>query len=131
MNVSQGSSTSTHPYYKGSAHSSSSGISISNKLQNVNNSMQESSGVKHPIAVDNEGHNLSKGQQEFFKDSQIIDENGNLKVMYHGTGRADRVGYYFDPNRVTSGPMAYFTDNKEIAENYSKEKQDTSIDYDE
>ena len=131
MNVSQGSSTSTHPYYKGSAHSSSSDISISNKLQNVNNSMQESSGVKHSITVDNEGHNLSKGQQEFFKDSQIIDENGNLKVMYHGTGRADRVGYYFDPNRATSGPMAYFTDNQEIAENYSKDKKDTSLDYDE
>ena len=51
--------------------------------------------------------------------------------MYHGTGRADRVGYYFDPNRATSGPMAYFTDNQEIAENYSKDKKDTSLDYDE
>lgn len=47
------------------------------------------------------------------------------------TGRADRVGYYFDPNRATSGPMAYFTDNQEIAENYSKDKKDTSLDYDE
>lgn len=83
------------------------------------------------VEVDNEGHNLSKEQQEFFKDSKITDEKGNLKVMYHGTGRADRVGYYFDPNRATSGPMAYFTDNKEIAENYSKDKKDTSLDYDE
>lgn len=32
--------------------------------------------------------------------------------MNHGTGRADRVGYYFDPNKATSGPMAYFTDDK-------------------
>lgn len=83
------------------------------------------------VKVDNEGHNLSKEQQEFFKDSKITDEKGNLKVMYHGTGRADRVGYYFDPNRATSGPMAYFTDNQEIAENYSKDKKDTSLDYDE
>lgn len=83
------------------------------------------------VKVDNEGHNLSKEQQGFFKDSKITDEKGNLKVMYHGTGRADRVGYYFDPNRETSGPMAYFTDNQEIAENYSKDKKDTSLDYDE
>lgn len=83
------------------------------------------------VKVDNEGHNLSKEQQGFFKDSKITDEKGNLKVMYHGTGRADRVGYYFDPNRATSGPMAYFTDNQEIAENYSKDKKDTSLDYDE
>lgn len=61
MNVSQGSSTSTHPYYKGSAHSSSSGISISNKLQNVNNGMQENNGeveagenkdIRYSISVD-------------------------------------------------------------------------------
>lgn len=83
------------------------------------------------VKVDNEGHNLSKEQQGFFKDSKITDEKGNLKVMYHGTGRADRVGYYFDPNRATSGPMAYFTDNQEIAENHSKDKKDTSLDYDE
>ena len=83
------------------------------------------------VKVDNEGHNLSKEQQGFFKDSKITDEKGNLKVMYHGTGRADRVGYYFDPNRAPSGPMAYFTDNQEIAENYSKDKKDTSLDYDE
>ena len=83
------------------------------------------------VKVDNEGHNLSKEQQGFFKDSKITDEKGNLKVMYHGTGRADRVGYYFDPNRATSGPMAYFTYNQEIAENYSKDKKDTSLDYDE
>ncbi len=58
-------------------------ISILDEIdKNVNNSMQEdSSEVKHSITVDNEGHNLSKGQQEFFKDSQIIDENGNLKVI--------------------------------------------------
>lgn len=52
MNVSQGSSTSTHPYYKGSAHSSSSGISISNKLQNVNNVVEENKDIRYSISVD-------------------------------------------------------------------------------
>lgn len=49
---------------------------------------------------------------------------------YHGTKRADRVGNVFRPDRATSGPMAFFTDNYEIAENYSNDKSDTSIAYD-
>lgn len=90
--------------------------------------------VKYSINIplkDSEGRELSKGQQDFFKDSKIVDENGNLKVMYHGTGRADRVGFYFDPAKATSGPMAYFTDSSKIADRYSKDKADTSIAYDE
>ena len=76
---------------------------------------------------DNQGNKLSKAQRDFFKDSKVRDENGKLKVVYHGTQRADRVGNYFDPNKATSGPMAFFTDNREIATNYSTQKQDTSL----
>ena len=50
---------------------------------------------------------------------------------YHGTARADRVGTVFLPERATSGPMAFFTDNKGIAENYARDKADTSLAYDE
>lgn len=81
--------------------------------------------------MDSEGKKLSNGQKEYFKDSKVLDKDGKLKVMYHGTARADRVGYYFNPDRATSGPMAYFTDDKGIAERYSKDKSDTSIEYDE
>ena len=49
---------------------------------------------------------------------------------YHGTQRGDRVGNEFRPDRATSGPMAFFTDNRGIAENYARDKRDTSIDYD-
>lgn len=49
---------------------------------------------------------------------------------YHGTARADRVGTVFRPDRATSGPMAFFTSSKEIAENYARDKADTSIAYD-
>lgn len=35
--------------------------------------------------TDNQGNKLSKEQQEFFKDSKVRDENGNLLYMYHGT----------------------------------------------
>ena len=65
---------------------------------------------------------------------KIVDqaaENAGYTIhAYHGTGRADRVGTVFRADRATSGPMAFFTDNKQIAENYSRNKQDTSISYD-
>lgn len=63
--------------------------------------------------------------------SKVLDENGEPKVVHHGTGRADRVGSVFLPERATSGPMAFFTDSFDIATNYSKNKQDTSLSRDE
>ena len=55
---------------------------------------------------------------------------GYTVKAYHGTSRGDRVGNVFLPERATSGPMAFFTDNKDIADNYAKNKSDTSIAYD-
>ena len=68
-------------------------------------------------------------QQELV--NQAADKAGYTIRAYHGTGRADRVGTVFRADRATSGPMAFFTDNRDIAENYSKDKDDTSIAYDE
>jgi hypothetical protein len=34
---------------------------------------------------DNQGRTLTKEQQEYFKDSKVRDENGNLLTVYHGT----------------------------------------------
>jgi hypothetical protein len=58
-------------------------------------------------------------------------ENGYTIKAFHGTSRGDRVGNVFLPERATSGPMAFFTDNREIAERYSRDKADTSLAYDE
>ena len=90
-------------------------------------------GVKYSLKpINSEGKQLSKEQQEFFKNvsEELLDKEGRLKPFYHGTARADRVGNYFDPERATSGPMVFFTDNSQIAENYSRDKADTSIAYD-
>ncbi len=45
----------------------------------------EKSNTKKSLDVDSEGNTLSKQQQEYFKDSKVRDENGNLLVVYHGT----------------------------------------------
>lgn len=66
---------------------------------------------------------------EYFKNSKVRDENGNLKALFHGAKRADRIdeAEKFAKDRATSGPMAFFTDDPEIASGYASNKQDTSL----
>jgi hypothetical protein len=68
--------------------------------------------------------------KNWFEDSKVVDENGKPLVVFHGTARPDRVGEKFDPKRATSGPMAFFTTGREVAESYAKGKADTSLAYD-
>lgn len=63
--------------------------SIFEKTENVNRENEEISNKvqksKKAVAKDSEGNTLSEGPQEYFKDSKVRDEDGNLLVMYHGT----------------------------------------------
>lgn len=61
---------------------------------------------------DSAGNELSKEQAEYFKDSKVRDEDGNLLVMYHGTPNA---GF----TKFRGG--TYFTQNKEYAEIYKNQ----------
>lgn len=72
--------------------------------------------VKHSLK-DSDGNTLSKGQQEYFKDSKARDENGNLLVLYHGTENAGFT--IFDSEAGISSPAFFFTNNLEIAKGYS------------
>ena len=46
---------------------------------------------KATYARDSQGNELSKEQQEFFKESKARDEEGNLLVLYHGTKAKERI----------------------------------------
>lgn len=65
----------------------------------------------------------------WFGSSKVVDEVGKPIVVYHGTGRPDRIDAQFRKSRATSGPMAFFTDDAEIASSYAKGKTDTSLTY--
>ena len=122
------------------AHSSRNG-SVTGSGQNVNthsmqngqkNAQNGKNDTRHSLEVDSQGNELTEAQQRRYKHvaPELRDEDGKIKPFYHGTARADRVGYVFDPKRATSGPMAYFTDDPDIATNYSRDKADTSLAYD-
>lgn len=56
-------------------------------------------------------------------------EQGFEPGWYHGSERIDRIvsSGKFDPKRATSGPMAFFTNNPQLASSYAEKKVDTSL----
>ena len=71
------------------------------------------------------------GLMAWFGGSVVKDKKGSPLRVYHGTSRADRIGDKFSAKKATSGPMAYFTDDPEVASHYATGKRDTSLDYEE
>ena len=74
---------------------------------------------------DSTGRELTPEQTEFFKDSKIRDEDGNLRVVYHGTPNGD-----FNTFRISDGSHSslmaqygagyYFDSNRDSAARYTK-----------
>ena len=79
----------------------------------------------YSINTDNQGRQLSKQQQEYFKDSKVRDEQGRLLEVYHGTDTGGFMvfnpkgasGYRFGDNIVN-----FFTNNQQMAETYTEDK---------
>ena len=102
----------------------------------MQNSAEDASG-KHSLmdipAMDSE-YSAAVESGNMQEAQRLVDEaakeNGYTIKAFHGTSRGDRVGNVFLPERATSGPMAFFTDNRKIAERYSRDKADTSLAYD-
>lgn len=79
--------------------------------------------------TDSQGRTLTKQQQEYFKNSKVRDENGNLLVMYHGTEAnvgVPETSWFtiFDIDKAGNhgsmlGDGFYFTSNKSHAEQYA------------
>ncbi|MBR2388153.1 MAG: hypothetical protein IKB02_05460 [Clostridia bacterium] len=74
------------------------------------------SGVKYSLS-DSNGKKLTKEQGEYFKDSKVRDENGNLKVMYHGS--QDAGFHIFDSSMSDDDTSFFFVDRNDVAATYS------------
>lgn len=65
-------------------------------------------------------YSLSQNQENFFKDSKIRDANGDLMPVYHGTNQDFN---QFEDSKIQKADLGrgfYFTDNKDIANNYAE-----------
>lgn len=79
-------------------------------------------GAKYSLTSDSEGRQLSAEQREYFKDSKVVDENGNLLPVYHGskTGGFHTFRYREDVQTGTDyGEAFYFTSDRQKASGYS------------
>ena len=72
--------------------------------------------VQHSLS-DSSGKQLTTEQQEFFKDSKMRDDAGNLMVMYHGS--QDAGFHVFDPKMSDDDTSFFFVDRNDVAASYS------------
>lgn len=81
--------------------------------------------VKYSLSEDSEGRKLSDNQSKYFKGSKVVDDNGDLKVVYHGSPASfnEFSLKYLGTNGTNEGYGFYFTDSKRIAEGYSKGRE--------
>ena len=104
---------------------------VPEKSQGIFSDRTTGGNVKFSVrSIDSEGKNLSEGQQEYFKDSKVRDENGNLLVVYHGTD-ADFNVFDFGKagkNGRAEGYGFYFSDDKEITGKYGDRQKEVYLD---
>ena len=90
--------------------------SLLNELKKAGVKIKESGRVKYSLS-DSDGKQLTKEQAEYFKDSKMRDENGNLKVMYHGS--QDAGFHVFDSKMSDDDTSFFFVDRNDVAASYS------------
>ena len=89
----------------------------------INQDYLTNTDIKYSLSTDSQGRKLSKGQQEYFKDSKVRDEQGRLLEVYHGTNADFTV---FNKSMVGSntgsrgfyGAGFYLATNKRDAQSY-------------
>jgi hypothetical protein len=111
----------------------------SNQIKNVDNTNPtDNADIRYSLSVkeantgtDNKGNKLSKGMQNYMKDSKATDENGNLIQVFHTT--TDKVAQFNEFNPVGTDyyrfgdqVVNYYTDSKEMSGSYANQKYDVA-----
>ena len=88
----------------------------------MQNSAEDANG-KHSLmdipAMDSTGRELSSEQKKFFAGSKVIDGNGNLLVMYHGTTAFGYITKFKRGKKGWLGPGIYLTSKRSDAQRYA------------
>lgn len=73
--------------------------------------------VRHSLEVDTEGRKLAPRVKKFFRNSKLVDEQGRLKEMYHGTRYAGFT--VFQLAQMDDGMSIFLTDKNKVAKTYA------------
>lgn len=114
-------------YSNGSEGASTVAIAFkSNQIKSVANAKPTGDAdIRYSLSQDSDGRKLSDAQSKYFTGSKVVDENGNLKVVYHGSPSDFNTFSleYLGTNGTAEGYGFYFTDKKSIADRYSKGRE--------
>lgn len=89
-----------------------------------NSVLQNGENVKrYSLKTDSEGRELTEQQQEYFKDSEVRDEDGRLIPVYHGSQAqfTEFSADFMSMHGSMEGQGFYFTDNRSMAEGYKRD----------
>ena len=89
-----------------------------------NSVLQNGKNVKHySLKNDSEGRELTEQQQEYFKGSEVRDEDGRLIPVYHGSQAqfTEFSADFMSMHGSMEGQGFYFTDNRSMAEGYKRD----------
>lgn len=78
---------------------------------------------RYSLKIDSEGRELTEQQQEYFKDSEVRDEDGRLIPVYHGSQAqfTEFSADFMSMHGSMEGQGFYFTDNRSMAEGYKRD----------
>ena len=97
-----------------------------NSTDNLSKNSEESvNNARKSISVDTNGRELSEGQKEYFADSKVVDEDGKLKVVFHGTEEEFnefKANDFLSEANGASQIKGYFSEDEEYAERYGNTK---------
>ncbi len=93
--------------------------SIRDNAEKVKGNGQNSDKRFSLAETDSQGSKLSAEQREFFRNSKVVDENGRLLSVYHGTGTPSFTVFKQSGEDSALGAGIYFAENKEYAKGYS------------
>lgn len=93
------------------------------KTVTTNNMQKEIKYSDRENVTDSQGRVLTKEQQEYFKDSKVRDENGNLLTVYHGTDSEFTIFDLEKGGKSNNGAKIgfWFTETKEGANNFAND----------
>ncbi|MCI7207778.1 MAG: hypothetical protein MSA15_17505 [Clostridium sp.] len=77
------------------------------------------------LLTDNLGRKLTKEQQEYFKNSKVVDDKGNLLTVYRGEptkGKTEYIAKKGGGNKENNEYGIYFTNSKDFAKDFAFER---------
>lgn len=76
-------------------------------------------GARFSLKEDSEGRKLTKAQQEYFRDSKLVDTEGRLLVLYHGTTAYGEITKFRRGKYGWLGPGIYLASRRADAQKYA------------